>query len=73
MCCKETPDGSSCTKDEPCENAESEPNTEPAPSGEEAVKTEDAVLGDPSSSNILSMSLIALVGAHAVAFVTGMW
>mmetsp|Transcript_17931 Transcript_17931/g.29380 ORF Transcript_17931/g.29380 Transcript_17931/m.29380 type:complete len:266 (-) Transcript_17931:203-1000(-) len=74
MCCKETPDGSSCTKDEPCEeNTESEPNTEPAPSGEEAVKTEDAVLGDPSSSNILSMSLIALVGAHAVAFVTGMW
>mmetsp|Transcript_14269 Transcript_14269/g.21494 ORF Transcript_14269/g.21494 Transcript_14269/m.21494 type:complete len:325 (+) Transcript_14269:3-977(+) len=90
ICCKETPDGSSCSKDEPCENDEFLPNDVPAPagtftntsltgeepvpapSGEEPVGIEEAT-GAPSSSTILSMSLITLVGAHAVAIVAGMW
>jgi len=90
MCCKETPDGSSCSKDEPCENDEFLPNDVPvpagtftntsltgeepvpAPSGEEPVGIKEAT-GAPSSSTILSMPLITLVGAHAVAFVAGMW
>jgi len=83
MCCAETPDGSSCSKDEPCENDEFLPNDipgpspggeepVPAPSGEEPVGVKEAVEA-PSSSTILSMSLITFVGAHAVAFVAGMW
>ena len=82
MCCAETPDGSSCSKDEPCENDEFLPNDipgpspggeepVPAPSGEEPVGVKEAAEA-PSSSTILSMSLITFVGAHAVAFVAGM-
>lgn len=77
MCCKETPDGSSCSKDEPCEDDEVLPNPVPAPSDEEPVAEEPVATNKGaqafSSSAILSMSSIVLAGTHVVtSFAAGM-